>query len=106
MSFAYTPVIIVTFRTPGLLYRKQYSHPSLEHYFRRTFGYWNVVSEEGPVGAMFLFLDCHREFFQRLIVEPSLPEHPRKLPRQCPLVAIPGKECYRFSALSAATYVS
>ncbi len=48
---------------------------------------------------MFLLLDRHRELFQRLVVEPALPQNPRKLARQRPLVPVAREKRNRLAAL-------
>ena len=65
---------------------------SLENDLRRSLGNGNVISIKGPIGTVLLFLDCHWEFFQSLVIKSAFPQHASQLTRQRPLVVVTGEE--------------
>ena len=77
----------------------------LKYNLRRALGHRNVIPIKSSIRAMLLLLDCHRKFLKCLVIKPALSQHPRKFPRQCPLVIVTCEEGNGFATSPTPTYI-
>lgn len=81
----------------------RYEKMPLERDLGRTLGGGYVVAEERAVRAVLLFLDRHREFLERLRVEPALAQHPRQFTSKGALMVLACEERDRLARLATTT---